>query len=59
MGFALETDNEIENAKQKIQNKNLDSIALNSLQDQQAGFRGAIAPASHCREPRCRSHLAA
>jgi len=39
MGFALETDNEIENAKQKIQNKNLNSIALNSLQDEQAGFK--------------------
>ncbi|MGO4904204.1 bifunctional phosphopantothenoylcysteine decarboxylase/phosphopantothenate--cysteine ligase CoaBC [Flavobacterium sp. W20_MBD1_R3] len=38
IGFALETENEIENAKQKIQKKNLDLIVLNSLQDQGAGF---------------------
>ena len=38
IGFALETENEIENAKQKIQKKNLDLIVLNSLQDDGAGF---------------------
>ena len=38
IGFALETENEIENAKSKIQKKNLDLIVLNSLQDQGAGF---------------------
>ncbi|MGV9002877.1 bifunctional phosphopantothenoylcysteine decarboxylase/phosphopantothenate--cysteine ligase CoaBC [Flavobacterium sp.] len=38
IGFALETENEIENAKLKIQKKNLDLIILNSLQDQGAGF---------------------
>jgi phosphopantothenoylcysteine decarboxylase/phosphopantothenate--cysteine ligase len=34
----LETENEIENAKLKIQKKNLDLIVLNSLQDEGAGF---------------------
>jgi phosphopantothenoylcysteine decarboxylase/phosphopantothenate--cysteine ligase len=38
IGFALETENEIENAKGKIQKKNLDLIVLNSLQDDGAGF---------------------
>jgi len=38
IGFALETENEIENAKHKIQKKNLDLIVLNSLQDKGAGF---------------------
>ena len=38
IGFALETENEIENAKSKIQRKNLDLIILNSLQDEGAGF---------------------
>jgi phosphopantothenoylcysteine decarboxylase / phosphopantothenate---cysteine ligase len=38
IGFALETENEIENAKLKIQKKNLDLIILNSLQDEGAGF---------------------
>ncbi len=38
VGFALETNNEIENAKAKIQRKNLDAIVLNSLQDKGAGF---------------------
>ena len=38
IGFALETENEIENAKLKIQKKNLDLIVLNSLQDTGAGF---------------------
>lgn len=38
VGFALETNNEIENAKQKLKNKKLDFIVLNSLQDKGAGF---------------------
>ena len=38
IGFALETENEIENAKLKIQKKNLDLIVLNSLRDEGAGF---------------------
>ena len=38
IGFALETENEIENAKSKIQKKNLDLIVLNSLNDDGAGF---------------------
>jgi len=41
IGFALETDNEIENAKLKVQKKNLDLIVLNSLQDKGAGFGGS------------------
>jgi len=38
IGFALETENEIENAKAKIVKKNLDYIILNSLNDKGAGF---------------------
>lgn len=38
IGFALETENEIENAKLKVQKKNLNLIVLNSLNDQGAGF---------------------
>jgi phosphopantothenoylcysteine decarboxylase/phosphopantothenate--cysteine ligase len=38
VGFALESENGIENAKKKIQKKNLDFIVLNSLQDKGAGF---------------------
>jgi phosphopantothenoylcysteine decarboxylase/phosphopantothenate--cysteine ligase len=38
VGFALETENEIENAKGKIRKKNLDLIVLNSLNDEGAGF---------------------
>lgn len=37
-GFALETDNEIDNAKKKIQRKNLDMIVMNSLREKGAGF---------------------
>jgi phosphopantothenoylcysteine decarboxylase / phosphopantothenate---cysteine ligase len=37
-GFALETNNEIENAKEKLSRKNLDIIILNSLKDIGAGF---------------------
>lgn len=39
VGFALETDNELKNAKDKMERKNLDLIVLNSLQDKGAGFR--------------------
>ena len=39
VGFALETNNEEENAKQKIVKKNLDMIVLNSLKDTGAGFQ--------------------
>lgn len=38
IGFALETDNELENAKEKLLRKNLNYIVLNSLQDKGAGF---------------------
>ena len=39
IGFALETENEIENAQKKIKSKNLDFIVLNSLNDKGAGFK--------------------
>ncbi len=39
VGFALETDNEEQNALSKMQRKNLDFIVLNSLQEPGAGFR--------------------
>jgi len=39
IGFALETQNEIANAKEKIKNKNLDIIVLNSLKNKGAGFK--------------------
>ncbi|MDD3875978.1 MAG: bifunctional phosphopantothenoylcysteine decarboxylase/phosphopantothenate--cysteine ligase CoaBC [Bacteroidales bacterium] len=38
VGFALETDNEIENARKKLLSKNLDFVVLNSLKDKGAGF---------------------
>ncbi len=38
VGFALETNNEKENALQKLKNKNADLIVLNSLNDAGAGF---------------------
>lgn len=38
VGFALETENELENAKGKLKRKNLDAIVLNSLNDPGAGF---------------------
>jgi len=38
VGFALETDDELSNARKKLQRKNLDMIILNSLKDKGAGF---------------------
>lgn len=38
VGFALETENELANAKGKIKKKNFDLIVLNSLKDKGAGF---------------------
>ena len=38
MGFALESDAGVEEAKRKMQRKHLDAIVLNSLQDAGAGF---------------------
>jgi phosphopantothenoylcysteine decarboxylase/phosphopantothenate--cysteine ligase len=40
VGFALETENEVENAIGKLKRKNLDAIVLNSLKDKGAGFGG-------------------
>jgi len=37
-GFALETNDEVNNAKDKLKRKNLDMIVLNSLRDEGAGF---------------------
>jgi len=39
VGFALETNNELENAKGKLKKKNLNLIVLNSLNDKGAGFK--------------------
>ncbi len=39
VGFALETNNELENAKGKLKRKNLNLIVLNSLNDKGAGFK--------------------
>lgn len=41
VGFALETNNELENAKGKLKAKNLNLIVLNSLNDKGAGFGGS------------------
>ena len=41
MGFALETNNELENAKKKLHTKNADFIVLNSLNEKGAGFEVA------------------
>lgn len=41
VGFALETENELENAKTKLKNKKADIIVLNSLRNQGAGFQHA------------------
>ena len=38
VGFALETDNELQNAEGKLKRKNLDYIVMNSLRDAGAGF---------------------
>lgn len=38
-GFALESENEIDNARRKLKMKNADIIVLNSLRDSGAGFR--------------------
>jgi phosphopantothenoylcysteine decarboxylase / phosphopantothenate---cysteine ligase len=38
VGFALETDNELKNAKKKLGSKKLDMIVLNSLKDKNSGF---------------------
>jgi len=38
VGFALETNNELQNAQKKVAKKNLDFIVLNSLNDKGAGF---------------------
>ena len=38
IGFALETQNEKENALHKMERKNMDAIVLNSLRDKGAGF---------------------
>ena len=40
VGFALETQKELENAKSKLKRKHLDGIVLNSLKDYGAGFGG-------------------
>lgn len=39
VGFALETDNELTNAQQKLAKKNFDFVVLNSMQDAGAGFK--------------------
>ncbi len=38
VGFALETDNELDNARKKLEKKNFDLIILNSMKDPGAGF---------------------
>jgi phosphopantothenoylcysteine decarboxylase/phosphopantothenate--cysteine ligase len=38
VGFALETNNELEHAQGKLKRKNLDLIVLNSLKNKGAGF---------------------
>ena len=40
VGFAMETECEMEHAEQKLQRKNFDFIVLNSLREAGAGFRG-------------------
>ena len=39
VGFSLETENELVNAKTKLKKKNIDAIVLNSLADKGAGFQ--------------------
>jgi phosphopantothenoylcysteine decarboxylase/phosphopantothenate--cysteine ligase len=38
VGFALETDNELEHAREKLKKKNFDFIVMNSLKDKGSGF---------------------
>jgi phosphopantothenoylcysteine decarboxylase/phosphopantothenate--cysteine ligase len=38
VGFALETDNEQQNALKKLESKHLDYIVMNSLREKGAGF---------------------
>jgi phosphopantothenoylcysteine decarboxylase/phosphopantothenate--cysteine ligase len=40
VGFALETNDELDHAQEKLQKKNFDFVVLNSLRDAGAGFRG-------------------
>ena len=40
VGFAMETQNELENAFKKVEAKNADFIVLNSLKDKGSGFKG-------------------
>jgi len=42
VGFALETENELEHARQKLQDKNADMIVLNSLKDEEGVFGGEM-----------------
>ena len=39
VGFALETENGIENAKKKLHSKNLDMIVLNTMNEAGVGFK--------------------
>jgi phosphopantothenoylcysteine decarboxylase/phosphopantothenate--cysteine ligase len=38
VGFAAETENGVQNALQKLKNKNLDWIALNDISNKKIGF---------------------
>ncbi|MDE5786647.1 MAG: phosphopantothenoylcysteine decarboxylase, partial [Duncaniella sp.] len=40
VGFALETDNEMENGRSKLERKHLDMVVVNSMRDAGAGFSG-------------------
>lgn len=40
VGFALETDNEMENGRSKLARKHLDMVVINSMRDAGAGFSG-------------------
>ncbi|MGA0896505.1 MAG: bifunctional phosphopantothenoylcysteine decarboxylase/phosphopantothenate--cysteine ligase CoaBC [Flavobacteriaceae bacterium] len=50
IGFALETENEMANALQKLKKKKLDGIVLNSLNEKGAGFSGATNKISFIRK---------
>ena len=39
VGFALETNNALENALNKLESKKMDMIVLNSMEDKEAGFQ--------------------